>query len=88
MLSLPLSLIAGAFLAILIYWYFGTVSRLADIPGPPVPSILVGNVEELERAPMGTKMILWAKQYGPTYKIRGPLFVNHISVTDHRLAAY
>ncbi|KAF8473770.1 cytochrome P450 [Gautieria morchelliformis] len=84
MLSFLLSLVGAGLVALLIHWYLGTVSRLEDIPGPPVPSLLVGNIEELDRAPMGTKMILWAKQYGQTYKIRGPLFKPWLILSDPR----
>ncbi|KAF8512434.1 cytochrome P450 [Gautieria morchelliformis] len=82
MLVFLLSLVGAGLVALLIHWYLGTVSRLEDIPGPPVPSFLVGNIEELDRAPMGTKMILWAKQYGQTYRFEALFFdprgVNHV----------
>ncbi|KAF8494762.1 cytochrome P450 [Gautieria morchelliformis] len=84
MLSFLLSLVGAGLVALLIHWYLGTVSRLEDIPGPPVPSFLVGNIEELDRAPVGTKMILWAKKYGQTYKIRGPLFKPWLILSDPR----
>ncbi|KAF8462798.1 cytochrome P450 [Gautieria morchelliformis] len=73
MLVFLLSLVGAGLVALLIHWYLGTVS-----------SFLVGNIEELDRAPMGTKMILWAKQYGQTYKIRGPLFKPWLILSDPR----
>jgi hypothetical protein len=53
------------------------VSRysLAVIRNTRASCTKIGHVEELECAPMGTKMPLWVKQYGQTYKTRGPLFV-------------
>lgn len=71
-----LSLFSAGAVAVLIQWYRNTVRRLGDIPGPPVPSVLVGNMLELERARMGTIMTRWAEAYGQAYKIRGPLYVS------------
>lgn len=63
------------------YWYRWS-NRLKELPEPPVPSYIVGHVGELERAPMGTKMNVWAKKYGQTYKMRGPLLVSLPSSSD------
>ena len=58
-----------------IHLYHSATTRLSDIPGPPAPSYIVGNIEELSGVPMGTKMNTWTKEYGQTYKIRGALMV-------------
>lgn len=79
-----LFLFSTSALAALIQWYRNTVRRLSDIPGPPVPSILVGNILELERARMGTIMVQWTKAYGRAYKIRGPLYEPWLMLSDPR----
>ncbi|KAF8970724.1 cytochrome P450 [Flammula alnicola] len=83
-----LSLAAAALVAVLIRWYFTITSRLVDIPGPPSPSYMIGHLGELERAPMGTKMNVWAKRYGQTYKLRGPFLEPWLILGDPRGASY
>ena len=66
------------FLAWLIRWYHSVTTRLAGLPGPRPPGYIVGSARELAKAPMGTKMNMWAKKYGQTYKMRGALMVRLI----------
>ncbi|KDR69692.1 hypothetical protein GALMADRAFT_255863 [Galerina marginata CBS 339.88] len=72
----------------LIRWYYSVTTRLQGIPGPPLRSTIVGNLEELSRAPMGTKMNVWARKYGQTYKIRGALMEPWLILGDPRGAGY
>ena len=82
-MSFAVLFLCSCFAAIGVIWairlYHSVTTRLSDIPGPPVPSYIVGNVEEISRAPMGTKMNTWTKEYGQTYKIRGALMVRFSS---------
>ena len=60
---------------------------LTEVPGPVPESWLLGHGYELHKAPVGTKYNVWAKEYGPTYKLRGPLGVStttfvHATVSD------
>ena len=78
-MSFAVLFLSSCFAAIGLIWaiqlYHSVTTRLSDIPGPPAPSYFVGNVQDLSRAPMGTKMNAWTKEYGHTYKIRGALMV-------------
>ncbi|KAF8994998.1 cytochrome P450 [Cyathus striatus] len=79
------SAFCAGFIAILVHrWYRFTTSRLKELPGPPVPSFALGNAGELERSPMGTRMNLWSREYGLTYKIRGPFFEPWLILGDPR----
>lgn len=82
-MSFALLFLCSCFGAMGVIWVihlYHSSTRLSDIPGPPVPSYIVGNVQELERAPMGTKMNTWTKKYGQTYKIRGALMVRFSAI--------
>ncbi|GJJ08426.1 hypothetical protein Clacol_002642 [Clathrus columnatus] len=76
------TLAVGTLLIVSIRWYLNISQRLTDVPGPPVPSFIVGNVLELEQAPMGTLLLRWAKQYGQTFKIAGPLYQPWLILSD------
>jgi hypothetical protein len=69
------SCVVSVAVAKLLRWYQSVTTRLSDVSGPPPPSYIIGNIQELAKAPMGTKMNQWTKTYGQTYKLRGALMV-------------
>jgi hypothetical protein len=49
--------------------------EFAQLPGPPNPSVLSGNLDDVRAAPAGTRFNVWQAKYGATYCIRGALLV-------------
>ncbi|KAH8118090.1 cytochrome P450 [Phellopilus nigrolimitatus] len=80
---------AGAVsLAFLLFKLVRLSRRLSNIPGPKSPSILFGNVLDLETARVGTRYNVWAKKYGLTFKIRGPLSEPWLILADPKGVNY
>lgn len=74
----PLVVLAAS-LAILFAAFCRRISKwitLAEVPGPRPNSWLLGHGYDLQKAPVGTKYNVWADDYGPTYKLKGPLGVS------------
>lgn len=58
-------------------WKFVTIllaplrSTLRDLPGPPNPSIIYGNLLEIQNAEDATLHEAWTEKYGPTITYTG-----------------
>ncbi|CCL98628.1 uncharacterized protein FIBRA_00630 [Fibroporia radiculosa] len=61
---------------------------LGDLVGPPASSWLFGHEFELQESLVGTRYNEWAKEYGPTYKTKGPLGISYLMVGDPRGASH
>jgi hypothetical protein len=66
---------AAGLICVPAYVLYERSRSLADFPGPPNPSLLVGNVVDLRRAPTRTRWNVWQDQYGSTYRMAGPFLV-------------
>lgn len=51
---------------------------LSEIPGPPSESWILGHGRQRQEAPVGTLYNKWAREYGPTYKLKGPFGVREL----------
>lgn len=51
------------------------MSPLGDIPGPPSPSFLYGNMHEIQNSEASIVREQWVDMYGPTLKYKGWLNV-------------
>ncbi|KZT02809.1 cytochrome P450 [Laetiporus sulphureus 93-53] len=61
------------------------ISTLNDVSGPPSPSWLLGHGIVIHKAPVGTLYKKWAREYGPTYKLKGAFGLSSNSNTAHVL---
>lgn len=88
MLQLLINIILAALAILTVSFFFKCLTlsrRLSGLPGPPSPSLLFGNILDLEKAKVGTRYNAWAKKYGQAYKITGPLAVRSaVYVFKHR----
>jgi cytochrome P450 len=72
-----------AYLLYKAYIYPRYVSPLRHLPGPPMGWIpLLGNIPEIIRSDMGAAHERWIKQYGPVFRVYGPLNEPRLFVAD------
>lgn len=60
------------------------MSPLGDIPGPPSPSFLYGNMHEIQNSEASIVREQWVDMYGPTLKYKGWLNVDRLYTLDTR----
>lgn len=70
--GLLLAVYAGFLVIRYVAW---TATALSGLPHPPAPSFLAGNAVELMVSKIHTRFNVWKREYGHTYKMRGPFRV-------------
>ncbi|THH28022.1 hypothetical protein EUX98_g6156, partial [Antrodiella citrinella] len=81
----PLLYVLAAFLRLLIRQCF---SPLRSLPGPPSPSIFLGNLREMHDQENNDLVQRWAAAYGSTFVYRGFLNGCRLMTTDPVAASY
>lgn len=74
-LTFALPFLLAVFIVIVVHGFLSRAYTLRHLPGPPAQNWIFGNAIDLKRAPVGTRFNVWAKRYGHTYRLVGPLSV-------------
>ncbi|KAJ6631106.1 cytochrome P450 [Mycena sp. CBHHK59/15] len=81
--------LGAVFLAVVIARIRRPRDVIKDIPGPPSPSWLFGNLIELIlEVPYGVFEFQWQKRYGPLYRTKGCFGENRLMISDPTTLKY
>ncbi|EIM79122.1 cytochrome P450 [Stereum hirsutum FP-91666 SS1] len=61
---------------------------ISDIPGPPSPSFIYGNLLQIFQEQAGTFDFKWQEQFGGVFRIRGPFGDDRLMVSDPKTLHY
>jgi len=64
-------------------WQENISNPLADLPGPPSPDWLYGNIQQIKDSDFSTIFERWNSDYGNTIKYKGSLGVGVLLVSLH-----
>ncbi|KAJ7355268.1 cytochrome P450 [Mycena albidolilacea] len=75
-------LIAGLITLLVVYRNVRRSSSIRQLNGPPSPSWLFGNMQELLLPPYGRYEFDWQKTYGPVYRVKGCFGQDRLMISD------
>ncbi|KAF7366136.1 Cytochrome P450 [Mycena venus] len=77
------SVLIAAIVSVALYRVLHRKSGIENIPGPPSPSWIFGNMLQLLLSPSyGDYEFAWLKLYGPIYRLKGCFGQNRLMVSD------
>ncbi|KAJ7843789.1 cytochrome P450, partial [Mycena olivaceomarginata] len=75
-------LIAGLITLLVVYRNVRRSSSIRQLNGPPSPSWLFGNMQQLLLPPYGRYEFDWQKTYGPVYRVKGCFGQDRLMISD------